>query len=194
MNNTQIKLLLGVSAVAVVSAGAGFWIAKQGSHAMDATPAATTDGARKVLYWYDPMVPAQHFDQPGKSPFMDMQLVPRYADDSGGGSGQTGIRIDPRLVQNLGVRLARVERREVSRSLEAPGTVVFNGRATAIVQARAMGFVSRVYPHAPGDVVRRDAPLVDLLIPEWAAAQTEFLALLGNGDAPLIAAARQRLA
>jgi Cu(I)/Ag(I) efflux system membrane fusion protein len=72
--------------------------------------------------------------------------------------------------------------------------VVFNGRDTAILQARAAGFVSRVYPHAPGDIVSRDAPLVDLLIPEWAAAQTEFLALLSNGDASLIAADRQRLA
>ncbi len=36
---------------------------------------------RKVLYWYDPMVPQQKFDKPGKSPFMDMQLVPQYADD-----------------------------------------------------------------------------------------------------------------
>ncbi len=33
----------------------------------------------KVLYWYDPMVPDQHFDKPGPSPFMDMDLVPKYA-------------------------------------------------------------------------------------------------------------------
>ncbi len=31
-----------------------------------------------MLYWYDPMVPDKHFDQPGKSPFMDMQLVPKF--------------------------------------------------------------------------------------------------------------------
>jgi membrane fusion protein, copper/silver efflux system len=37
---------------------------------------------RRVLYWYDPMVPDQHFDRPGKSPFMDMQLVPKYADEA----------------------------------------------------------------------------------------------------------------
>ena len=36
---------------------------------------------RKILYWYDPMRPDQHFDKPGKSPYMDMQLVPRYADE-----------------------------------------------------------------------------------------------------------------
>ena len=43
-----------------------------------------SDRARRsctVAYWYDPMVPDQHFDQPGKSPFMDMQLVPKF--DSG---------------------------------------------------------------------------------------------------------------
>src|SRR5258706_2111194 len=37
---------------------------------------------RKVLYWYDPMKPEVHFDHPGKSPFMDMQLEPKYADDA----------------------------------------------------------------------------------------------------------------
>lgn len=35
---------------------------------------------KKVLYWHDPMVPGQRFDKPGKSPFMDMQLVPVYAE------------------------------------------------------------------------------------------------------------------
>jgi membrane fusion protein, copper/silver efflux system len=34
----------------------------------------------KVLYWYDPMVPDKHFDKPGKSPFMDMELVPKFAE------------------------------------------------------------------------------------------------------------------
>ena len=37
---------------------------------------------RQVLYWYDPMVPDKHFDKPGKSPFMDMELVPKYADEA----------------------------------------------------------------------------------------------------------------
>ena len=36
---------------------------------------------RKVLDWHDPMMPGPKFDQPGKSPFMDMQLVPVYADE-----------------------------------------------------------------------------------------------------------------
>src|SRR5262245_3424860 len=43
----------------------------------DAPPAAqAAPRGRKVLYWYDPMQPGTHFDHPGKSPFMDMELVP----------------------------------------------------------------------------------------------------------------------
>lgn len=191
MTLTLRTTVTGVLLACFLGALAGIWWARGFGHVSASSAADRPDSQRRALYWYDPMVPAQHFDKPGKSPFMDMELVPRYADN--GGDEQPGIRIDPRLAQNLGVRLARVERREVSQSIEVPGTVVFNGRDTAIVQARAAGFVSRVYPHAPGDIVNRDAPLVDLLIPEWAAAQTEFIALLSNGDAPLIAAARQRL-
>lgn len=42
---------------------------------------------REVLYWYDPMHPQQQFNEPGPSPFMDMDLVPRYADEVETGSG-----------------------------------------------------------------------------------------------------------
>src|SRR5258708_5367673 len=53
---------------------------------------------KRVLYWHDPMVPGTKFDKPGKSPFMDMQLVPAYADDA---PDAGGVAIDPRLHQNL---------------------------------------------------------------------------------------------
>ena len=52
---------------------------------------------KRVLYWHDPMVPGQKFDKPGKSPFMDMQLVPMYAD---GGDNQGTVAISPRVQQN----------------------------------------------------------------------------------------------
>src|SRR3546814_16047754 len=67
-------------------------------------------------------------------------------------------------------------------------------RDVAIVQARASGFVQRVYSRAPGDVIGAGAPLADLLVPEWAGAQAEYLAVRRTGDAALTRAARQRLA
>ena len=99
--------IAGAIAVAAIGALAGIWWARGFGHVTAATAAGGPDSQRRALYWYDPMVPAQHFDQPGKSPFMDMQLVPRYADDSS--DEQSGIRIDPRLVQNLGVRLGETK-------------------------------------------------------------------------------------
>src|SRR3546814_10452499 len=50
---------------------------------MDGAADADPQGEREVLYWYDPMRPERHFDKPGKSPLMDMQLVPKYAAEAG---------------------------------------------------------------------------------------------------------------
>jgi Cu(I)/Ag(I) efflux system membrane fusion protein len=137
------------------------------------------------------MVPQQHFPAAGKSP-MGMDMVPKYA-DVGAGSGDAGFKIDPARVQNLGVRIASVERGELASGVQATGTIDFNLRDVAIVQARAAGFVQRVYARAPGDIVRAGAPLADLLVPEWGGAQAEYLAVRRTGDAALVQASRQRL-
>ena len=63
------------AAVLLLGLGAGYGLAQL----HPATLAPVSDD-RHALYWYDPMYPQQKFDKPGKSPFMDMQLVPRYAE------------------------------------------------------------------------------------------------------------------
>jgi Cu(I)/Ag(I) efflux system membrane fusion protein len=182
------RLALGAAVIALLAGAAGYGLGHLGK--ATPVPAAASQPGRKVLYWYDPMVPAQHFEKPGKSPFMDMQLVPRYA---GEGPQQAGVQIDSARLQNLGVRYAAVERTRFAEDLTAPGVLEFNQRDVAIVQARAAGFVQRVYARAPGDVVRAGAPIADLLIPSWGGAQAEYLAVRRTGDAALEAAARQRL-
>ena len=175
-----------VAALVLLGLGVGYGIARL-------YPAATVpvNDDKQALYWYDPMYPQQKFDKPGKSPFMDMQLVPRYAE--GTATDTPSVQIDPRQAQNIGVRLAPVTRGVLTSTLELSGVLAFNERDVAVVQARAAGFVERVYARAPGDVLKAGAPLADLLVPQWAAAQEEFLALRHNGDNALIAAARQRL-
>ncbi|MCY1271449.1 Cation efflux system protein CusB [compost metagenome] len=186
-------LLSGLS-IALGLAG-GYWYAQ---HRQEGMPSAVAESAaaaaneRKVLYWYDPMYPQQKFDKPGKSPFMDMELVARYADE-GAGAATAAVTIDPSLSQNLGLRLAPVSQGPLAASLEVSGVLALNERKVAVLQARSAGFVERVHARAPGDVLQAQAPLVDLLIPEWAAAQEEFLALRRTGDTELLAAARQRL-
>jgi Cu(I)/Ag(I) efflux system membrane fusion protein len=184
---TRQTLLLAAAGLAL-AAGLGFGVGRMTSPPAAKAPAQAE--GRKVLYWYDPMTPAQHFEKPGKSPFMDMQLVPKYAGDA---PGEAGVAIDPARVQNLGVRIASVERGSLPSGMIATGVIDFNDRDVAVVQAKAGGFVQRVYGRAAGDVVGPGAPLADVLVPEWAGAQGEYLAMRRTGDAALIQAARQRL-
>ena len=141
-----------------------------------------------ILYWYDPMYPAQHFDKPGKSPFMDMDLVPKYAN---GQDDVSGIRIAPEVTQQLGMRLAIVESISNRQQLSLSGRLTFNERLRHILQLRSPGFVERVWPLAVGDKVKQGQPLVELLMPDWASAQYELLAVAGTAE--LQQAARRRL-
>lgn len=188
---SRARLAAAAALVALVAGAGGYGIARLDGPATGAPPADHGASGRAPLYWYDPMVPSQHFDKPGKSPFMDMQLVAKYAE--GGGNDQPGVRIDPSASQTLGLRTVAVRRGRLSSGLTATGTIDFNQRDVAIVQARAAGFVQRVYARAPGDVIAAGAPLADLLIPDWAGAQGEYLAVRRTGDAALTQAARQRL-
>jgi Cu(I)/Ag(I) efflux system membrane fusion protein len=207
---SQPKRIVFALALLTLGMAAGWGLARwrgvphnvaSGNAALQASAAASAPVAaaaeRKVLYWYDPMVPTQKFDKPGKSPFMDMQLVPRYADETdpaaAGATTGPALNVSTQSQQALGLRLASVETRPVAAAVEAVGTVQLNERDVSIVQARTAGFVERVYARAPGDVVAAGAPLVDVLNPEWLGAQQEYLALKATGDAALTQAARQRL-
>lgn len=195
--NNNMKWIAVVVAAVVVGAVLGYAVAHRGSRdatqsARPETSSGQADGERKVLYWHDPMVPSAKFDKPGKSPFMDMQLVPVYADEAGGGD----VRISPNVTQNLGIRLGKVEKRTLPHSFSTVGSVTFDERLLEVVQARVSGNVVRLYVKAPLVRVRRGQPLADLLAPEWLAAQQDYLALLDVQSASAQAirdAARQRL-
>jgi Cu(I)/Ag(I) efflux system membrane fusion protein len=156
----------------------GFWLAERresgSAGAAHEGHVSEADSERKVLYWYDPMQPDVKFEKPGKSPFMDMPLVPRYADEE----GSAAVRVDPATAQNLGIRTARVERAAITPRLTAVGSVAFDERLLEVVQARVEGYVTRLYVKTPLEAVRRGQPLAEILSPEWRAAQEEYLALL----------------
>ena len=183
------KALLALAALAVLGA-AGYGLYFLGTqHA----PIASPTKERKVLYWHDPMVPGQRFDKPGKSPFMDMDLVPVYEGEEPGASG---VAVDPRMQQSLGVRTAAVEKATLAPTVEAVGSVGWNERDTAVVQARASGFIERLRVRAALDPVKKGQPLAELYVPDWVAAQEEFLSakrLAGTRMESLVDGARQRM-
>ena len=148
---------------------------------------------KKILYYQDPMTPGTKFDKPAKSPFMNMMLVPVYADSD---ADTNKITVSARTQQNLGVRTALVAEGKLSPQLSAVGNIAYNERDQAVVQARATGFVERLHVRATLDRVAKGQPLVDLYIPEWIAAQEEFLSvrrMQGTELAALVDGARQRM-
>ena len=186
-----VLTILGAGVLAVAGFYAGRSTAPhQAADASSMVTASASSPERKVLYWHDPMVPAQRFDKPGKSPFMDMQLVPVYADEA----SIAGVQVSPSVQQNLGLRTATVKRADVSSSFDAVGTVQFDERLSVAVQTRVAGFVEHLEVRAPMELVRKGQPLATVFAPDWLAPQNELLALKRTGVSDdLLDAARQRM-
>ncbi|WP_370973396.1 efflux RND transporter periplasmic adaptor subunit [Enterobacter wuhouensis] len=180
--------LTAVAIAVIVAAGGGYYAGTKRPH-QTATPSQPAE--RKVLYWYDPMVPGQRFDKPGKSPFMDMDLVPRYADEE---KAAAGVSISTQQQQNLGMKTARAQVRQLVSPFSAFATVSTDERSVSVVSAPANGVVTKLFVNAPQQQVKAGEPLAQLWIPQWTTAQQEYLAVRQLGDAGLTQAARERLA
>ena len=113
----------------------------QAMHSVDKTEKTVPE--RKVLFWYDPMKPDVKFDKPGKSPFMDMDLVPKYADEDDEKS-RVGISIEPTQAQDLGLTTPKVTRRKMNYSQPIPANVSYTDYQYVIMQPRAQEFVEHV--------------------------------------------------
>jgi Cu(I)/Ag(I) efflux system membrane fusion protein len=194
----RVLIFLLCVVLAVVLLVAGYLLGRQGTTPpMDRTAAVAGDGAahgqdKKILYWYDTMVPQEHFDKPGLSP-MGMQMVPKYADDGAAGDA---VRIDPGTVQNLGIRTAAVERRALASAIQVPGTITWDLRLSTTVSARVDGVISTLSVRAPYTSVQKGEPLATLLAPQWNSALAEYGALehAQSADARALRnAARERL-
>lgn len=206
----KITVLVGL---AVVLAGAGLVLMRHRAtpvarreepHDASAAPAARgADDKRTPQYWYDPMHASEHFDKPGKSPFMNMQLVPKYGDPAPADAGDTrragtappgSIAVDSRVVENLGVRLAQVEQGSFTRVVDTVGSVGVDEHRIEAIQVREPGWVERLDVRAVGDAVRRGQLLAGVYSPDLLATQQEMMIARGSKDPALIEAARQRLA
>ncbi|OEZ28138.1 efflux RND transporter periplasmic adaptor subunit [Variovorax boronicumulans] len=193
MNRTRT---IGASLLAALLLAAGaFYLGRTTAPPTEASATTPpTADSRKVLYWHDPMVPGPRFDKPGKSPFMDMQLVPMYADSTTGTGSAGGVQVSPMVQQNLGIRYAGVRRAQTSASFDAVGAVQFDERLNVVVQTRVAGYVERLSVRAPMERVRKGQALATVFAPEWLGPQNEWLALKRSGvSADLVAAARERM-
>ncbi|GAA6184546.1 efflux RND transporter periplasmic adaptor subunit [Aliiglaciecola sp. NS0011-25] len=145
------------------------------------------------LYWVAPMDPNFKRDQPGKSP-MGMDLVPVYANKNSTNSNSPGtVSIASNIVNNLGVRTAKVAYSTMHVPIQTIGYVGYNQDRLIHIHARAQGWVDKLYVTASGEPVEKDQPLYALYSPELVNAQEEYLLAVNRGNSALTNAALSRL-
>lgn len=147
----------------------------------DTMKAASETSGRRILYWYDPMAPGSKFDKPGKSPFMDMELVPKYADEEAPATGSAGapaVSLSPQAIRATGIATAPVTRQNLSHTIRAVGTIEAAETKLERVAARVPGRIENLHADFTGQEVRRGAPLYELYSPDLVATQREYLLAL----------------
>ena len=152
--------------------------------------AMTTDKPAQPKYWVAPMDPNYKRDKPGKSP-MGMDLVPVYED----ASVEPGtIRINPNVVNNLGVKTHKAALEVWHSDISTVGYVQYDADKLVHIHPRVEGWIETLYVTAEGDPVEKDQPLYKIYSPALVNAQNELLLALDRKNDKLITAARDRLA
>ncbi len=160
-------------------------------------------GSRKILYYRDAMNPSHTSSHPGKAPD-GMDMVPVYEDEAGGEPGM--VKIDPAVVQNIGVTTETATVRELTKDIRASTTIELNETAISNVNTKVMGWVENLYVDYTGQRVDKGQPLLTIYSPDLVSTQEEYLQTLqyrnnlsagsseaGRGALDLVESSRRRL-
>ena len=145
---------------------------------------------REILYWVAPMDANYRRDEPGKSP-MGMDLVPVYADEASSEAGL--VKINPTVVNNLGVRTSRAKLGALNRAIDTVGYISFDEEKIFHVHTRVEGWIERLHVKAEGEAVKKGQKLFEIYSPDLVNAQEEYLNALRSGNQILIQASEKRL-
>lgn len=146
---------------------------------------------KEPLYWVAPMDSNFRRDKPGKSP-MGMDLVPVYEESSNSDSPGT-VKINPSVVNNLGVRTQAVSKERLNLPINTVGYVQYNEDKLVHIHPRAEGWIEAIYVNSAGEKVSKDQPLYTLYSPQLVNAQEEFLLAVSRNNDVLTSAAIARL-
>lgn len=128
---------------------------------------------RKIVYWRAPMDPLEIYEAPGKSK-MGMDLTPVYEDELVGG---VDVHVDPVTRQNMGIRMAPVEKGLLHYTIRAYGHITYDETRTAQVSPKVDGWIETLHVNFTGEGVKAGDPLLEIYSPQLLSAQEEYLSL-----------------
>lgn len=189
-------LLLIITLLAGVAAGVRWRDAIHSllGHAPESGAAATSDSSgSSAQLWTCSMHPQVIQEEPGACPICHMQLVPLRQETQGGHADHT-LRIDPAVVQNMGVRTAPVAQGPLHREIRAVGMLKEAEPNIHEVSLRVDGWIEKLYADTDGMYVEKGSPLFELYSPEIQQAVSELISLesrSGHGQALASVSARR---
>ncbi len=144
------------------------------------------NSGRRVIEWVDPMISqgpphTTRSNKPGVALDCGMKLVPIYADEASTStpaatvSGYAAVSLPPARQQIIGVKLAKAELRDLSRSTHTVGRVAVDERKLAQIHTKFEGFIDTLYVNFTGQPVRRGQPLFSIYSPDLLSTQQELI-------------------
>lgn len=165
--------ILTIVVVAVISILIGYFLARWFDSSHSENPKGDIKSERKILYYKDPMHPWITSDKPGKAPDCGMDLVPVYEGEEESEPGI--IKIDPTMVQNIGVRIEPVKRMKLTKTIRTVGRVDYDETKIVVLSTKISGWIEKLYVDYTGKFVRKGEPLFEVYSPELVTAQEEYL-------------------
>ncbi len=138
----------------------------------------TAQGKKKPLFYRSPMNPAVTSPVPAKDA-MGMDYIPVYGDDDTAGPAGT-VRIDPVMIQKIGVRTAMAMKRSLSHQVRTPARIAFNEETLSMVHSKFSGWAEKLFVSKTGQRVKKGQPLFSIYSPELVSTQEEYLLALAN--------------
>ncbi len=160
----------------------GMAMVRVGASPPSGTVAAAETGVREIVFYRNPMDPAIISPVPAKDE-MGMDYVPVFADEADRAMGAgTTVEIDPAVVQNMNVRTAAVERRDLLHDIRTVGYLEYDQERMVTVTTKYSGWVERVYVNHVGEPVRRGQRLFEMYSPDLVQTQQELLSAIEYAD------------
>ncbi|MEK7880904.1 MAG: efflux RND transporter periplasmic adaptor subunit [Deltaproteobacteria bacterium] len=163
-----------------VLAGALFVYLFAGRGGVKPVSEVSSEKARKVVYYRNPMDGSVTSPVPMKDP-MGMDYAPVYEDEVAAAVVAPGtIRISPERIQKIGVKSEEAKQRDMTRVIRTVGRVEPKEDKVYVINSKVGGWVEKLHVGRTDQMVRPGEPLFDLYSPELVSAQEEFILALNS--------------
>lgn len=142
---------------------------------------------QKILYYRHPHKPEITSDKPMQDE-MGMDFVPVY-----GEATSASVRISPAVENNMGVRVAKVERNALWRRIDTVAYVDYDGSKVGHIHLRTDGWIEQLAVSSEGERVKKGDRLFNVYSPTLVNAMEEYLQVLRTNNTRLLEASRDRL-